>query len=476
VFIVLVSTSGVPSFGQIDRGTIVGTVRDSSGGVVPRATLTVTNAATGVAVTTPANESGEYQVLALIPGTYSVKASAQGFENTVRESIVLHVQDRLSIDFTLKVGSMTQEVVVNEGEPLLQTQTADVGNVVDTQRINDLPLNGRRYADLALLEPGVQKFYGANNPAPDRFSVNGNLELQNNFLLNGIDNNSWSENLQEFSVQVVQPPPDAVQEFRVQTRTYSSEFGNSAGAVINATLKSGTNQFHGNAFEYLRNSIFDANSWFNNKTPLPNNVPRPKGRFVQNQWGGTIGGPILRDKTFFFGDFQRFTSRRSTTLQSTVPTPLMKRGNFTEFKGTLSDSPVAGQTGCIVGNIIQATSTSGRPCIDPVATKLAALFPDPNIPDAVRLQGAPGSWTGAPNYAFSTTVPTDVYSFDSRIDHTLNDKNRLFGSYSYYHVSRQDPPWTSNAAVEWQICNAISHAYAVGFSRLDPHYLQRHRQ
>jgi len=229
------------TYAQIDRGTIVGRVVDASGAVVPRATVTVTNKATGVVANTTTNDTGEYEVLALIPGTYSVRVSSQGFDTVVRDNLELHVQDRLSIEVTLRVGSVNQEVIVTGSEPLLQTESADIGNVVDTRQINDLPLNGRRYADLALLEPGVQKFYGAANPAPDRFSVNGNLELQNNFRLNGIDNNSWSENLQEFSVQVVQPPPDAVQEFRVQTRTYSSEFGNSAGAVINAAIKNGTN-------------------------------------------------------------------------------------------------------------------------------------------------------------------------------------------------------------------------------------------
>src|SRR6266404_4386665 len=306
----LLAVSALPAIGQIDRGAIEGRVLDSSGGAVPNAIVKVTNKATGVVVTTPVNESGEYQVLALIPGTYSVKVSADGFESVLRDDINLHVQDRLSVDFILKVGSVNQQVVVSAGEPLLQTQTADVGNVVDERRINDLPLNGRRYADLALLEPGVQKFYAANNPAPDRFSVNGNLELQNNFLLNGVDNNSWSENLQEFSVQVVQPPPDAVQEFRVQTRTYSAEFGNSAGAVINATIKSGTNDYHGNLFEYMRNAALDANSWVNDANP----VALPKGHFVQNQFGGTFGGPIIKDKTFFFGDFERFSSRQSTTV------------------------------------------------------------------------------------------------------------------------------------------------------------------
>ncbi len=441
VLAVLLVFSVIPAFGQMDRGAIVGTLRDASGAAIPNATVTITNKDTGVSIQTTVNSVGDYQVLALNPGTYSVKASAPGFDSALHDGIELHVQDRLLINFTLKVGSIKQEVTVTAGEPLLQTQTADVGNVVNSQRINDLPLNGRRYADLALLEPGVQKFYGANNPAPDRFSVNGNLELQNNFLLNGIDNNSWSENLQEFSVQVVQPPPDAVQEFRVQTRTYSSEFGNSAGAVINATIKSGTNQYHGNVFEYLRNNVLNANSWLNNKNG------RPKGRLVQNQFGGTFGGPIIKDKTFFFGDVQRFSSRQSTTIQSVVPTPLMKQGNFTEYTRALSDSPVAGQTGCIVGNIIQPTSTTGQTCIDPVGANLAALFPDPNVASLVALQGTPGSWTGAPNYIYQAVVPNDVYSLDARVDHNLNERNHLFGSYSYYHVNRQDPPWTSDASV-----------------------------
>src|SRR5215469_54970 len=208
--LMLVGVSVLPALGQIDRGAIVGTVSDASGALVSKATVTVTNKATAVTVSTPVNSTGDYQVLALIPGEYTVKVSAPGFETLVRDGIVVHVQDRIALNFTLKVGSVVEQVVVTGSEPQLQTQTADVGNVVDTQKVNDLPLNGRRYADLALLEPGVQKFYAANNPAPDRFSVNGNMELQNNFLLNGIDNNSWSENLQEFSVQVVQPPPDAV--------------------------------------------------------------------------------------------------------------------------------------------------------------------------------------------------------------------------------------------------------------------------
>ena len=426
---------------QIDRGAIAGKVVDPSGGVVPKASVAVTNQSTGVTVVSPANEAGEYQVLALIPGVYSVKVTADGFRSALQENVEVHVQDRIWVPFTLKVGSVNQEVVVTGGEPLLQTQTADVGSVINQEQVNDLPLNGRRYADLALLEPGVQKFYGAANPAPDRFSVNGNLELQNDFLLNGIDNNSWSENLQEFSVQVVQPPPDAIQEFKIQTRTYSAEFGNSAGAVINASIKSGTNGYHGDVYEFFRNAALDGNSWVNNANK------QKRGRFTQNQYGGTVGGPILKDKLFFFGDLERFSSRESTTVQSTVPTPLMRQGNFTELPYALTNSTVPGQAGCYSGNILQSTSSTGQTCLDPVAAKTMALLPLPNIASQVALQGNPGSWTGLPNYFFSTPVPDDVYATDGRVDYHLSANNQIYGSYSYRHLSRQDPPWTANTVV-----------------------------
>ncbi|MFZ3381352.1 MAG: TonB-dependent receptor, partial [Candidatus Acidiferrales bacterium] len=438
LFAMLLGVSALPAFGQIDRGAIGGRILDASGAVVPSATVTITNKATGVVVTTPVDADGEYQVLTLIPGTYSVKATAAGFDSVLHDDIHLHVQDHLSINFALKVGSVKTEIVVSGGEPVLETQTADLGSVVNEQHINDLPLNGRRYADLALLEPGVDKFYAPANPAPDRFSANGNSELQNNFLLNGIDNNSFSENLQELSMQVVQPPPDALQEFKIQTRTYSAEFGNSAGAVVNATIKSGTNGYHGDLYEFFRNKVLDANTWINNLTGIP------RSGFSQNQFGGTFGGPIKKDKLFFFGDLERFTSREGATVQSTVPTPLMTQGNFTELPYTLANPQVPGQSGCYAGNIIQAG------CFDPVAQKLMGLVAataTPNIPAAVAVEGIPGSWTGAPNYVFATSIPNDSYSLDGRIDYTLSPKDQIFGSYSYRHVDKQDPRWTGDPLI-----------------------------
>jgi hypothetical protein len=419
--------------GQIDTGSIVGSVRDPSGGVVANATITLTNDETSVSRSTVTNSAGEYQFIAVTPGVYTIKSSAAGFAAQVQKDIEIHVQARPSIDFTLKVGEVSEAVQVESQSPLLQTQSADVGGVVQEKQIRDLPLNGRRYADLALLEAGIQKNYtNPNNQAPDRMSSNGNLETQNYFSLDGIDNNSGSTNLQEGSVQTVQPPPDALQEFRVQTRTYSSEFGTSAGAVINASIKSGSNQFHGDVWEFLRNNKLDANTFFNNAGGVP------RGHYSQNQYGGTIGGPIIKNKTFFFFDMQDFTSRKAATILSIVPTPLMKTGNFTELKPALTDPKVAGQSNCISGNIV----TQG--CLDPVAVKLAALYPDPNIPSAVARLGQPGSWTGANNYQFQYSVPADATSLDTRVDHNFTQNSRAFARYSNFRVDRQDPPWTGN--------------------------------
>ena len=432
-FVLLLGLS-FTAFGQIDTGSIVGTVRDSSGASIPNAAITLTNKATNVTLNTASNDAGEYQFNALHPGRYSLKAVVSGFSAQQFSDVQIDVQTRQSVDFTLQVGNVTQTLEVQSTTPLLNTQTADVGGVVQQQQINDLPLNGRRYADLALLEPGIQKnLTNPNNTAPDRFSSNGNLETQNYFSLDGVDNNSGSTNLQEGSVQTVQPPPDALQEFRVQTRTYSSEFGTSAGAVINASIRSGTNGFHGDVWEFLRNNEFDANKFENNANGIG------RGHFSQNQFGGTIGGPIIKNRTFFFFDMQNLTSRKATSVgPSTVPTPLMKQGDFSELS---LQKPLAttvpSQSGCIVNNKIAVS------CLDPTALKLIALFPNPNVPSAVARQGRPGSFAGS-NYAFQYAVPTDTLSYDVRIDHNINQNNRIFGRYSNYTVDRQDPPWTSD--------------------------------
>ena len=443
IFGILFTTTS--ALAQIDRGAIVGTVTDSNGAVIPKASIKITNEATLVSETTTTNTDGQYQALALIPGLYTIEAQAQGLATEKTPHIEIHVRTRAAINFRLQVGSVSETVMVSSDTQQLQTQSADMGGVVNSQTVNDLPLNGRVYAQLALVEAGASKYYSGSNETADRFSINGNSEMQNYFALDGIDNNSASTNQQDNSMQVVQPPPDAIEEFRMQTRTYSAEFGNSAGGVVNVSTKSGTNRFHGDVWNFLRNDKLDANTFFNNL----NGVKR--GHFSQNQYGGVLGGPIRRERSFFFIDFQGFNSRKAVTQTATVPTPLMKNShNFSELSYALSPA-VPSQSGCIVNNVIQTG------CLDSAALKLIALYPDPNIPSAVAKEGQAGSFSGGTNYQYLTTTPNNTYSGDVRIDHNLNDKNHLSGRFSISRINSVDPPWTANGlagASNWSADNS----------------------
>jgi len=419
----------VPMRAQVDNGSIIGIVHDASGASLRGATVVIRNVATGVTTTVKTNDDGSYQALALIPGRYSVEVTAQGFGPARNPGVDIHVQTRAQVDFSLTVGATQQQIEVEASGQALQTQTADVGVVVETRQINDLPLNGRTYDSLALLEPGVfsNPSNEVANAAEGRFSANGNLELQNYFSLDGIDNNSGSENLQEQSVQVITPPPDALQEFRLQTRTYSTEFGTSAGAIVNASIKSGTNEFHGDVWNYLRNSALDANTYFNNATGVP------IGHFEQNQFGGTVGGPVLHNRLFFFADYQGLISSQATTVFSTVPSVRMKQGDFSELSSTYTlQAQANGQSGCIVANVIKPS------CIDPVGQTLLNLYPNPNIGT---------TYTGAVNYQYASSVPTHTHSTDGRIDATITRNNQIFGRYSYYNTDYESPLWTANPIV-----------------------------
>lgn len=432
-FALLLALAGMIGFSQTDTGTIVGTVLDSSGAVIVGAHVDVTDTATNVVHSLTTNSTGSYVALQLIPGIYSVKATREGYSTEVRQNINVSVQTRAQVDFTLSVGKVEQQVQVNSTTAALETQSAEVGGVLAAQTINDLPLNGRNYDQLSLLEPGVYHNPSTEvaNSAEGRFSANGNLELQNYFQLDGVDNNTGSENLQEQSVQAITPPPDAIQEFAIQTRTYSAEFGTSAGAVVNVSTKSGTNQFHGDVWNYLRNSALDANTYFNNYGGVP------KGHFSQNQFGGTYGGPILRNRTFFFVSFEDLRSSEAETVTAVVPTAAMKTGDFSSVLATHPLTPIVpSQAGCITNNIISSTMPG---CIDSVGKAILALYPDPS-----PQLGDVNVFTGSPNYEYASSVPNNTWTLDTRIDHTINVKNQIFGRFAYDHASYQSPKWTSN--------------------------------
>jgi Carboxypeptidase regulatory-like domain len=429
-FIIIV-LAGTPALAQLDTAAIVGTVRDSSNALIPGATVTATQTATGVSVSAVTNAQGEYVFPTVKIGVYTVAAELQGFRRAVRQNVDLHVQERVEVDFTLAVGTVSEEVVVVAQRELLHTQNADMGYAVDQRQVTDLPLLGRRYAELALLTTGVVTApAGLTSRGEDTFfNVNGNYATWNNFMLDGADNNSFSTNLQERSAQVIQPPVDALEEFRVQTRTYSAEFGKAAGAVINASIKQGTNAFRGDLFDFFRDETLNANTWDNNR------AGRAKGQFNQHIGGATLGGPIVKGRTFFFGDYQATRTTKALTQTAVVPTPLMRQGNMIELSRGITASPFA-PAGCI--NTVAKTIDPS--CFDPAAAALLTLYPLPNIPSAVAQQGQPGSF-GAPNYISNGLLHNDVNQFDLRGDQNLRTgRDQLFGRYSYMNTTRHEPP------------------------------------
>ncbi|HXH07361.1 MAG TPA: TonB-dependent receptor, partial [Vicinamibacterales bacterium] len=411
-------------------------------------------------LTAVTNAGGQYVFPALRIGTYTVAAELQGFRRAVRAGIGLNVNERVSVDFTLEVGQVAEEVVVRAETPLIQTQSADMGHEVDQRQLTDLPLLGRRYAELAFLQTGVvQAPGGITSRGEDTFfNANGNFATWNNFMLDGADNNSFSTNLQERSAQVIQPPVDALEEFKVQTRTYSAEFGKSAGAVINASIKQGTNEYRGSAFEFFRDEAFNANTWENNR------AGRDKGQFNQHILGGTLGGPILRNRLFFFGDYQATRTERSLTQLATVPTPLMRQGDFRELRNTMRTSPFV-PSGCVN----PAAKTVSPACFDPVAAQLIALYPMPNIPQAVAAHGVPGGFV-SPNFISNGILDADTDQFDVRIDSTAGGgRDQFFGRYSFMDTTRIEPPVLEDPVASGDFSSNIfinGQSFVFGWSRI----------
>jgi hypothetical protein len=416
--------SSTPALAQIDTGTIVGRVSDPSGAVLPGVTVTATQQGTGVASSAVTNANGEFIFPGLRVGTYEVAAELQGFRRTVRENVQLNVQTRAQVDLQLSVGAVTEEVTVTGRSELLQTQSADIGTVVDQRQVQDLPLLGRRYSELAFLTPGVVAApAGITSRGEDTFfNANGNYATWNNYTLDGADNNSFSTNLQERSPQVVAPPVDALQEFKVQTRTYSAEFGKAAGAVINASVKQGTNKYSGSLFAFLRDEALNANTWDNNR------AGRPKGPFNQLIAGGTFGGPIVRGRTFFFGDYQSSRTERALSQTATVPTARMKTGDLSELTGNMVASNPFVPAGC-VDAVAKRVSAS---CFDSSAARLLNLFPAPNVP---------GTGFFNNNFISNGILTNNVDQFDIRIDHRLGaGSDSLFARYSFQNTDRLEPP------------------------------------
>src|ERR1700688_5319675 len=308
--LVVLLCSAAPLRAQVDAGSILGTVTDASGGSVHGATVTLTNEGTNASLSTTTRDDGTYKFSPVRIGSYKLTATIQGFSTVTQRNVVVNVGQDVVVDFALKPGSVSETVEVASTLPVLETQDASVGQVIDSRNVDNLPLNGRNFTFLAQLAAGVNTPQAdtRGNAASGAFAANGLRPAQNNYLLDGIDNNSDTVDFLNGTNYVVLPPVDAVQEFKVQTSDFSAEFGRSGAAVLNATIKSGTNQFHGAAWEFFRNDKLDAPDYFEDAGRVP------KGELRQNQFGGMIGGPVLTNKIFFFADYEGLRRIQGTIL------------------------------------------------------------------------------------------------------------------------------------------------------------------
>ncbi|HET8547153.1 MAG TPA: TonB-dependent receptor, partial [Bryobacteraceae bacterium] len=319
---------------QFDTGAVLGTVRDRTDAVVPAARVTLRNVDTGISTIKDTAEDGSYEFVNVKTGRYTVVAQKAGFTEAAAENFVVSVGARQRVDLVMSVGQVTERVEVTATVPIVQSESSERGQVIEAKKIVELPLNGRNYADLALLSTGVRRssYAVANPPREGSFNVNGQRSTFNNFLLDGVDNNAYGTSNQGFSNQVVNLPPDAIQELQIVTNNMSAEYGRTSGAMINASMRTGTNTFHGSAWEFLRNDKLNAVGFF----PPAGGV---KPTLRRNQFGFVFGGPVIRDRAFFFTDWEGFRERTSFLVSSNVPTAAQRQG----ILGVAITNPLTGK-------------------------------------------------------------------------------------------------------------------------------------
>jgi hypothetical protein len=401
-----------PASAQVDRATLTGIVNDAEGKAIPGATVTITNLATNVETSQTTSETGSYQVGNLIPGKYRVDVELTGFKKS-SQVVTLEVGQRARLDVALAVGSFSETVTVAESTQLLASD-ATLGAVIPQSQVANLPLAIRNWDDLLALVPGVQgdryteQGGGTSFGRTGGINVHGARALQNNFLLDGVDNNSISENVQELTTQVSRPSVDAIQEFKVVTSPYSAEYGRSPGAAVSVSTKSGTNDLHGTAYEYFRNDSFDSTDFFSKRA----NAAKPAND--QNQFGGNLGGPVVPSKAFYFADYEGTRITRGVTRLTRVPTLDDRAG---VFSSAIKD-PVTG--------LPFENNTIPQSRIDPTAAAILALVPLPNQP-------------GANNFFRTGDLLDNSDRLLARFDYKGGSRDDIFGRYIYSNRTRQIP-------------------------------------
>jgi hypothetical protein len=398
----------VVAVAQVQTGRIVGTVRDPSKAVVPNASVVVTDVATSLSLTVATNDRGDYVVTPLNPGVYRVTVSSPGFQTTVVDRVEVQVGQSARVEVELALGALTESTAVTSGTPLLDTESGTLGHVVTNTQIVNLPLNGRSFYELARLTPGAALLPGGGNLLRIRANfisgtaISGVRGSQTTFLLDGADVTDHHQ-----GGSLVQTSVDALQEFKVQQSAYSAEFSQ-AGGMLNATTKAGSNDFHGATFEFLRDDAFDARNFFARETE----------KLKRHQFGGTLGGPILRGRTFFFASYEGMRERQGLVFNSIVPTAAMKTGDFSGIANRIYD-PVTRQA--FSGNVIPAERLSRQ------ALYFARFIPDPN--------------TASGTFAWAPVRRLDMDQTTVRLDQRVNDRHRIFARYSF-HDQRMDDPNT----------------------------------
>jgi len=430
----LAATSAAAAWAQVSAGTIIGTVEDASGAVVPNAEITINQNATGDSRVTRTNGSGSFNVPFLPPGVYAVTAKAGGFKAKLLSGITLQVDQTANLRITLEVGASTDTVEVTGAAPLVDSATSSLGQVIENKQILDLPLNGRNPFALGLLSGNTTPMFGMGSNLP--FIAGGGRFSANEVTLDGVDNNTVSNAgaIGRNGIAVV-PSVDAVQEFKVKTSTFSAEFGHAAGAVVNATIKNGTNEFHGVLFEFLRNNAIDANNFFSNA------AGQPRAPFHQNQFGAAAGGPVLipklyngRNRTFFFADYQGTRQNTSAGRSVTdVPPAALRTGDFSSVKTPIYDPATrrVGPTGNVIadpfpGNIIPQNR------LNAAAAAITGLIPLPNF-------GAAGAL--ARNYFYQPAQFSNTDQGDIRVDQTISSNNNMYARFS---ISANSKPAVGN--------------------------------
>ena len=439
----LVLAGSCPLWAQVEFGTISGTTHDSTGAIVPGVDITVTNVNRGTEVKTKTNETGDFVVLNLIPGDYTITASLKGFKTLQRKGFNLQVNARVAVDLVLEVGELSETVEVTGATPLLQTESSTVENVISRRAVSELPLNGRTVFQLAPLTAGVTSgisTINANNvDIPDNarvkqgLSVNGQMQATNTYILDGVYNNQINQGL-----IAVLPPLEAIQEFTVETSNFNPEIGR-GGGVVNVTLKSGTNAIHGQIFEYLRNSALDARNFFDYGAKKPN--------FVQNNFGGAVGGPIIKNKTFWFFDYQGFRQRKGNSFVTTVPSAALRSGNFQGTARPIFDPSTFHQVGSTYVRDPFPNQTIDPSRFDPAAVNVLKYIPLPNGNCSTTLVNGEGC------YYSSASRQNDQNAFDVKIDQIFSENDKISGRYSY---------GTSHTILPGAFSNIPAYAPSVG--------------